>query len=206
MLRILIALTLMFAAGPVMARKERAVQVVSLPTTASIASIGTESRPPIGWVGLCRDMPTECRLDSSEASTFEMNLDTWRMIVRINTAVNADIKPMSDQDQWGVLEHWGLPTTGAGDCEDYALLKRKRLVEAGIPRRAMLMTVVIDETGGGHAILTLRTSRGDYVLDNKRNAVLPWDATGYRFVKRESQDNVGWVAMGEQNPSTTAGN
>jgi predicted transglutaminase-like cysteine proteinase len=70
----------------------------------------------------------------------------------------------------------------------------------------MLMTVVIDETGGGHAILTVRTNRGDYILDNKRNAIMPWEATGYHFVKRESQDVVGWVGMGEQTASTTAGN
>lgn len=206
MFRVLITLTLVLAAGPALARKERAVQVVSLPTIATSASVGTESRPPIGWVGLCRDMPSECQLNTSEATSIEMNSDNWRKLIRINAEVNTQIKPMSDQEQWGTLEHWGLPVTGVGDCEDYALLKRKRLAEAGFPRRAMLMTVVIDETGGGHAILTVRTSRGDYILDNKRNAVLPWDATGYRFVKRESQDTVGWVAMGEQNPSTTAGN
>jgi len=61
-----------------------------------------------------------------------------------------------------------------GDCEDYQLLKRKLLVEAGLPRRAMRMTVVIDDIDEGHALLTVRTDAGDLILDNKVDAVLPW--------------------------------
>jgi predicted transglutaminase-like cysteine proteinase len=206
MLRVVIVLMVILSAGPALARKERAIKVTSLPAHATVAYIGQESRSPIGWVGLCRETPSECQIDVSQPAVIEMNIDVWRTLVRINTGVNAEIKPMSDQEQWGVVERWNLPTTGAGDCEDYALLKRKRLADAGLSRRAMLMTVVIDETGGGHAILTVRTTHGDYVLDNKRNAIMAWESTGYNFVKRESQDVVGWVGMGEQTASTTAGN
>ena len=60
--------------------------------------------------------------------------------------------------------------------------------EAGLPRRAMRMTVVIDELGEGHAVLMVRTNRGDFVLDNKTSSIPPWHRTGYVYIKRESQD------------------
>jgi predicted transglutaminase-like cysteine proteinase len=71
-----------------------------------------------------------------------------------------------------------LAEHGYGDCEDYQLLKRRKLVEAGYPHRALRMTVVIDEEGAGHAVMMVRTNRGDFILDNKRNAILPWHKTG----------------------------
>ena len=72
-------------------------------------------------------------------------------------------------------------------------MKRKYLVEAGVPRRAMPMTVVLDEVGDGHAVLTIRTTSGDLILDNKTDAVKRWDETGYAFVKREAETSTGWV-------------
>ena len=60
----------------------------------------------------------------------------------------------------------------------------------------MRMTVVIDELNEGHAVLMIRTDRGDYILDNKTNAVLPWDETGYVYVKREGQDSMAWTSLG----------
>ena len=71
-----------------------------------------------------------------------------------------------------------LPTD-RGDCEDYALLKQKLLIERGWPSSSLLMTVVRDEKGEGHAVLTARTSQGDFVLDNKVEAVKLWNRSGY---------------------------
>jgi len=82
-----------------------------------------------------------------------------------------------------------------GDCEDYQLLKRRMLIEAGLPRRALRMTVVIDENGEGHAVLTVRTDRGDVILDNKSDEVLEWFRTNYRYIKRESAETMGWVYL-----------
>ena len=125
----------------------------------------------------------------------------------VNRNVNGAIRPVTDEEHWGVADRWDIPTDGAGDCEDFQLLKRKLLAEEGLPRRAMRMTVVIDERGDGHAVLMVRTSRGDFVLDNKTNAVLPWAETGYVFVKRESQDRMGWVSLGgATSPTSTANN
>jgi predicted transglutaminase-like cysteine proteinase len=108
-------------------------------------------------------------------------------------------------EHWGVVDRWDFPEDGYGDCEDYQLLKRKLLAERGLSRRAMRMTVVIDEQGEGHAVLMIRTSRGDYILDNKTSAVLPWRDTGYTYVKREGQDSTAWVSLGGvSSPTATA--
>jgi predicted transglutaminase-like cysteine proteinase len=123
----------------------------------------------------------------------------------VNGRVNTRIKPVTDLDHWGSADRWDLAEDGSGDCEDFQLLKRKLLAEAGLPRRAMRMTVVIDEKGEGHAVLTLITDRGDFILDNKTNTVLPWHRTGYTFIKREGTDAVAWVSLGGvTSPITTA--
>jgi predicted transglutaminase-like cysteine proteinase len=87
------------------------------------------------------------------------------------------------------------------------LLKRKMLVQAGWPREALLITVVRDKRGDGHAILTVKTDRGEYILDNQNDQILLWSETGYRFVKRQSQaDPNVWVSLGEPRgtPATAA--
>jgi predicted transglutaminase-like cysteine proteinase len=110
--------------------------------------------------------------------------------------VNKSVRSIPDREHWGVADRWDLAEDGSGDCEDFQLLKRKLLAEAGLPRRAMRMTVVIDGRDEGHAVLMIRTDRGDFILDNKTNAVLPWSKTGYIFVKREGQDRTAWVSLG----------
>ncbi|MGL4240035.1 MAG: transglutaminase-like cysteine peptidase, partial [Beijerinckiaceae bacterium] len=128
-----------------------------------------------------------------------MKLDNraWRELARINREVNDQIEPMSDLEHWGTLERWSYPTDGKGDCEDYVLEKRKRLVEAGWPRQALLITVVRDKKGDGHAVLTVRTDRGDFVLDNQETRVKGWLDTGYSFVKRQSEQHPSkWVSLG----------
>jgi predicted transglutaminase-like cysteine proteinase len=78
-------------------------------------------------------------------------------------------------------------------------MKRKLLVEAGWPKAALLMTVVIDHHGDGHLILMVRTDRGDLILDNMRDDIVTWDRTGYRFVKRQSASNPNdWIAIEAQ--------
>jgi hypothetical protein len=48
----------------------------------------------------------------------------------------------------------------------------------------------------GHAVLTVKTDRGEYILDNQTDDILFWADTGYRFVKRQSQsDPNGWVSL-----------
>lgn len=169
--------------------------LAAVPAAVLPAHVGEPSRQPIGWVEFCRRYGSDCRFDPREADQVVLDQRLWNLVIQVNREVNRQIDPITDQDQWGLPERWDMAESGRGDCEDYVLVKRKRLESLGVPRRALLVTVVIDETGGGHAVLTLRTDRGDFILDNKRNGILSWQATGYRFVKRQSQTFDGWVAM-----------
>ena len=72
-------------------------------------------------------------------------------------------------------------------------------MEKGFPRQALLMTIVRDHNDQGHAILTVKTNSGDFILDNLTDEIKPWEATGYRFVKRQSQEDPNvWVVI--ENP------
>jgi predicted transglutaminase-like cysteine proteinase len=166
------------------------------------ASVGDASRAPIGWVEFCADNPNDCRTGTSQPRDIVMTSTAWKDLVRVNRWVNETIKPMTDQEHWGIIEKWSLPTDGYGDCEDYVLLKRKMLIEAGWPREALLITVVRDKKGDGHAVLTVKSDKGEFILDNQSESVLAWQDTGYRFVKRQSQaDQNVWVALGDMPPN-----
>ena len=88
-------------------------------------------------------------------------------LTRINKWVNDTVQPMTDLEHWGVVERWSYPDDGYGDCEDYVLLKRRMLMQAGWPRQALLITVVRDKRGDGHAVLTVKTDQGEFILDNQ---------------------------------------
>jgi predicted transglutaminase-like cysteine proteinase len=160
--------------------------------------VGAVTTPPIGWAEFCIEYAPECDTRPSLPRDVALSTRTWSELKHINVAVNTSVKPMTDMDHWGVVERWNYPDDGYGDCEDYALQKRKLLMAAGWPREALLMTVVRDQNGNGHAILTVKTDRGEYILDNQTNDVLLWADTGYRFVKRQSQSDPNvWVSLGE---------
>jgi predicted transglutaminase-like cysteine proteinase len=166
------------------------------------ASLGDTTRAPIGWVEFCTDNPGECRGGPSEPRDIVMTQPAWRDLLRVNRWVNETVKPMTDMDHWGVIEKWSLPTDGYGDCEDYVLMKRKLLIDAGWPREALLITVVRDKQGEGHAVLTVKTDKGEFILDNQNENVVAWTETGYRFVKRQSQrDQNVWVSLGDTRPA-----
>jgi predicted transglutaminase-like cysteine proteinase len=161
-------------------------------------AVGAVTTPPIGWAEFCIEYAPECDTRPSLPRDVALSTRAWVELKRINVAVNTSVKPMTDMDHWGVVERWNYPDDGYGDCEDYALQKRKLLMAVGWPREALLMTVVRDTNGNGHAILTVKTDRGEYVLDNQTNDVLLWADTGYRFVKRQSQSDPNvWVSLGE---------
>lgn len=184
----------------------QAQTVASLPAASNpIESMGT-AKPLLAWQKFCDGNPAECTVDVNEPEIIELNPQIWKTIVAVNQRVNATVKAVTDADHWGVVDIWDFAEDGRGDCEDFQLLKRRLLAEGGLPRRAMRMTVVIDELGEGHAVLVVRTNRGDYVLDNKTSSILPWSRTGYVYIKRESQYQMGWVSLGgiATSPTTTA--
>ena len=106
-----------------------------------------------------------------------------------------DARPMTDREIFGREEVWAYPTE-VGDCEDFVLLKRKKLMEAGFSAADLLITVVRKPDGEGHAVLTLRTQSGDFVLDNLNDEVKLWTETRYTFLKRQSSTDTGrWVTI-----------
>ena len=169
-----------------------------LPATAEALRVRERAPPTLAWTSFCGQLPDECTVDRAEPSIIRLSPAIWSTIIEVNERVNRTILSVTDRDHWGVIDRWNYPDDGFGDCEDIQLLKRRLLVEARLPRRAMRMTVVADEEGQGHAVLMVRTDRGDFILDNKRNEVLPWQGTGYRYVKREGSDRTEWVWVGEQ--------
>jgi predicted transglutaminase-like cysteine proteinase len=162
------------------------------------------ARAPIGWVEFCAANPGECATTPSAPRDIVLTAAALRDLVSVNRYVNDTVKPMTDLEHWGTIEKWSYPDDGYGDCEDYALLKRRLLIRAGWPREALLLTVVRDRRDEGHAVLTVKTDRGEFILDNQVEEVLPWYETGYRFIKRQSQrDPNAWVNLGDSRPAPT---
>jgi predicted transglutaminase-like cysteine proteinase len=160
--------------------------------------VGATTAAPIGWVQFCVEYDPECKTKPSMPRDVVLSAQAWKDLVRVNRWVNSSIRPVTDLEHWGVVERWNYPDDGYGDCEDYALQKRRMLLDAGWPREALLITVVRDQNGDGHAVLTVKTDQGEFILDNQRDDVLLWSDTGYRFVKRQSQaDPNVWVSLGE---------
>jgi len=172
---------------------------------ASFAVTGEDTSIPYGWMDFCGRRPEECEVPVLPAAELKLSSLNRVVLERINRRVNASIKPISNLDHWGtIVDHWDYPVDGMGDCKIYALYKRKLLMDVGIPRQALLMTIVRDHNDQGHAILTVKTDKGDLILDNMTDDIKLWDMTGYRFLKRQSQENPNiWVAI--KGPSRVAG-
>ena len=161
-------------------------------------AVGEPTRTPIGWIEFCIEYKSECATTPSVPRDVVLTSKAWTDMLKVNAWVNQSIKPVTDLEHWGVVERWNYPDDGYGDCEDYVLLKRRMLMQAGWPREALLITVVRDKKGDGHAVLTVKTDRGEFILDNQESQVLPWTQTGYRFVKRQSQTDPNlWVSLSE---------
>ncbi|MCV9965406.1 transglutaminase-like cysteine peptidase [Pararhizobium sp. BT-229] len=153
------------------------------------------TNPPVGHYEFCRSMPQECRANPGKSAPAVLTRESWKKILEVNYDVNEVVAPLTDKEIYGVEEHWAYPDK-VGDCEDYVLLKRKRLMQAGFSPSDLLITVVLQPNGEGHAVLTVRTDRGDFVLDNMRSKVLLWSDTEYTFLKRQSEQHSGrWVKL-----------
>jgi len=197
-------LALMGVATAVLASSASAQTLISARATDRVQVVGSAG-PTQAWISFCQRRPRECRVNLSQPAHITLTPSIWAALTQVNEHVNSSILAVTDQDHWGVLDRWDYPDDGLGDCEDIQLLKRKLLVQAGLPQRALRMTAVIDEQGQGHAVLMVLTDQGDFILDNKRNAVLPWRRTGYTFIKREGSNGKAWVALGDQPaPAVTA--
>lgn len=158
---------------------------------------GDLTSQPIGHYEFCKTNPAECVIRSRNVQPLQMTSTLRTRIARINVSVNKAVAPKSDLELYGKDEVWTYPDN-VGDCEDYVLLKRRMLADGGMALANLLITVVRKPDGEGHAVLTVRTDKGDFVLDNLNNAVRPWEQTGYAFLKRQATDHTGrWVSIYE---------
>ncbi|MBB2970889.1 transglutaminase-like cysteine peptidase [Mesorhizobium sp. RMAD-H1] len=172
-----------------------AAQATQLGLLSPWMNSGGRTTQPIGHYEFCQRYTDECNVVSKSDKPVVLTQDLWRKVIEINNQVNTTIEARTDMEMWGKPEVWSYPTQ-YGDCEDYALLKRKLLQEAGVPINTLLITVVRQMNGDGHAVLTMRTDRGDFVLDNLEPRVLLWNQTEYQYLKRQSTRNTGvWVSI-----------
>lgn len=143
--------------------------------------------PPVGMLIFCQSHQAQCAPDATAEVSWTPKLE--RTLQGINRHVNKAIRPESDQgrDLWSV-------NVAAGDCEDYALTKRLALIRRGVPAGALRMAVT-HYKGEGHAILVVKTTRGDLVLDNLHSKVLPLAQSGYRISMMASANPHVWTEL-----------
>ncbi len=154
--------------------------------------------PPVGFIDFCGRNLNECQPLGTDVRRAPLSPARWAELVSVNTYVNTSVEPVTDQDLYAVPERWDYPA-GAGDCEDFVLLKKRYLEGLGFPAESLLITVVLDERGDGHAVLTVTTDRGDLILDNRRPDIVRWSDASYRFLKRQSQEDPRlWIALARE--------
>ncbi len=173
------------------------VRSSAIPVPASALTDGTAPAAlPAGFASFCLRFPDQCETVGG-AGKVELTAANWLAMEAVNDKVNGEISPLDDQKHYGRAEYWTIPTDGYGDCEDYALTKRRDLAAQGFPMAALRVAVVNTWRGERHAVLTVTTNQGDYVLDNLRQDIVSPDRTDYQWVERQDAAHArNWVALG----------
>ena len=162
----------------------------------AFAQTGAQTSIPIGASVFCKSHRGDCGVNRNVVEVMPLDEKRWTQLVDTNNLINTAITPVTDVEYYHEDEVWAYPTDGFGDCEDYALAKRKALIADGWNPSTLLMTVVREQDGDGHAVLMVRTDRGDLVLDNQDGRVLVWNQTPYQYLKRQSQaDASRWIDL-----------
>lgn len=145
---------------------------------------GVEVTALKGAVAFCKEIPDRCTPHPSAivSSTQEHVAE----LIEINDAVN---KELTFQPEPKGVDIWQDRNFTSGDCEDYALLKRQRLIHEGWPPGALRIAIVTREEDDDemHAILIASLSDADYVLDvpgKKSGIVRIWNE--HEFYELES--------------------
>ena len=196
-----------FRKGP-SARRLLSLVGATLIVSANAFAAGSEpmltaglTSQPIGHFEFCKTHLAECSIRTPDKGVQSLSDTVLQEIEAINMEVNHSVRPMNDVDIYGKDEVWAYPN-GVGDCEDYVLEKRRDLMRQGLSLSNLLITVVRKPDGEGHAVLTVRTNKGDFVLDNLTDTVRLWDLTGYRFLKRQATNHTGrWVTIRDSQPA-----
>ncbi len=151
------------------------------------------SPPPSGAQQLCRQYSWACSGQKAASLTSKQEM---QIVKKVNLQVNASTRSITDQSQYRQREFWALPTTRGGDCEDFALLKKRNLIKAGIDPSKLLIATVLDRRRNAHAVLVYRSAQGDLVLDNLTNSIKPWKATRYLFLRmQDPKQPRRWVGV-----------
>lgn len=153
--------------------------VSSLPEPVTVAAL-----TPLSMQYFCSNNPSECRTGGTGQVTATPNL--MAALRAVNVQVNRAIRPKADTD-----DVWSL-NPASGDCEDYALSKRSALIAKGVPAGALRIAYTKTRAGEPHAVLVVRTSQGDYVLDNLTNAVRTVRQSGYDIRSISNADPMTW--------------
>ncbi|MDM9626106.1 transglutaminase-like cysteine peptidase [Rhizobium sp. S152] len=143
-------------------------------------------RAPVGFSSACARYAWLCQNKGGKPLNENEALS---LLQSVNRQVNSSVTPAYDTATTGKAEYWSLPINNKGDCEDYALLKLKTLLNAGFPANRLAMSVVIDHGGNNHVVLIARLSSGDYVLDNLSRNIKQWGSTGYTFLATQNFNN-----------------
>ena len=141
---------------------------------------GALKMAPMEFIRLIKRLPKMFRFDVVPCA-FEVDVDSWTRIVAVHNEVERQVIHISDQWLHGVPDRWELPKpiggqALGGDCEDKCILKRQRLMAAGIPEGALRLALCMTERAEAHAVLLIEVAgaeAGHWVLDNRRRRVLP---------------------------------
>jgi predicted transglutaminase-like cysteine proteinase len=172
-----------------------------LPLANAMPDSHAEIPAPPGFISFCVRFADQCATPKNEPAIAPLTPAMWNDLQEINESVNRAITPMDDLHHYGVAEYWTIPSDGRGDCEDYALMKRRALIARGFPARALRLAIVKTWDDQRHAVLTVATDHGDYVLDNLVQNVRSWDNVDYQWLARQDpNDGWGWVSLSPGSP------
>lgn len=139
---------------------------------------------PFAFVKFCSKNPGDCSRTNGP-TVAQLTGDSERQLRRVNSQVNRSIRPVNEI---GKRDRWEADVA-QGDCEDFVLTKRRKLISLGWSPRTLRIAVTRTASGEGHAVLVVRTSKGDLVLDNRTAAIKRWQRTDLSWVKIQSAEN-----------------
>lgn len=110
-----------------------------------------------------------------------MEVNSYKLAEKINEEVNNSITYKTDIENYGKPEFWEA-TDKYGDCEDYALVKRGKLLSAGWPIDKMGLVCCNIPNQGGHCVLYVETDKGGFIMDNRFSGMRDPTALDYEWI------------------------
>ena len=146
---------------------------------------GSTVVPPKGFREFCQREPGECEEKATKRNVVSLTPERLAQLQQVQRLINERIAYQSDRETYGRSEYWNYPETH-GDCEDYALAKRQKLVEMGWPRSSLLFAAGKLPNGEYHLVLVAVTDQGDLVLDSRAREVRHWRDIAIRWLMRQT--------------------